>query len=397
MNTPRGRCIQITDFSMTLLNESGIERYVLERAHPEIQIGDIVEDLKVLTQQISPKAKLTDRILNPRRLKAMRVRSQVEQLIREYFFKQDFHEVRTPLLVKSPGMEAHIDPFQLSKGCFLPSSPEFAMKKLLVGGLEKIFQICHAFRDEPFSKHHRPEFMMLEFYRAFSNDQAIQDDIEKLIESIAMGIHQKTKIEYQKTQIDLTTPWPRLQVNDLFKTHLDIDLAVETTREKLRKRAEQAGVRTEKTDTWDEIYFRLWIERIEPKLPLDRAVFVTHYPASQAALSNLEVDDQGVAWAKRFEAYIGGIELCNGFDELTDSLVQRERFENEIAVRRLSGGVLSPLDEEFLAALEEGMPPSGGVALGVDRLVMLMSDEEDIEYCFWLNAYTGEEIESRQP
>ena len=389
MNTPRGRCIQITDSSITLINESGIQKHSIPSSRPEIHVGDIVKDLKVITKQVSPNAKLTDRILHPRRMKAMRVRRQVELATRDYFFNENFHEVCTPLLVRSPGMEAHIDPFQLSKGSFLPSSPEFAMKKLLVGGLEKIFQICHAFRDEPFSKHHRPEFTMLEFYRAYSNDEAIQHDIEKLVESIAIGIHRKSTIEYQKKQIDLTTPWPRLKVNELFKSHLNIDLAIETTSEKLRNRADQAGVRTDKTDTWDEIYFRLWIERIEPKLPSDRAVFVTHYPASQAALSNLEVDDQGAVWAKRFEAYIGGIELCNGYDELTDSRVQRERFENEIAVRKASGGVVSPLDEEFLAALDEGMPPSGGVALGLDRLVMLMSDEDDIEYCFWLNPYPG--------
>ena len=319
----------------------------------------------------------------------MKIRSEVETRTRDFFMKQGFHEVRTPLLVKSPGMEAHIDPFKLTTGSFLPSSPEFAMKKLLVGGLERIFQICSAFRNEPFSAHHRPEFTILEFYRAYSNDEIIRQDFEKLVESLAIQINGAPEIKYQNKKINVSAPWPRLRIHDLFTEHLEVDLRKENTLEKLRLRATQIGVRLDSSDTWDEIYFRLWIERIEKKLPADRAVFVTHYPASQAALANLEADSLGGTWAKRFEAYIGGIELCNGFDELTDAREQQSRFEIEMDSRKKSigesGQHLSPLDEEFIMALEEGMPPSGGVAVGLDRLVMLFADETDIEYCIWLN------------
>ncbi len=339
---------------------------------------------------LSENSFLRSRILHPRRLKAMKMRSLIETGVREYFLNLDFLEVRTPLLVKSPGMEAHIDPFELSNGSFLPSSPELSMKKLLVGGLERIFQLGPAFRDEVFSKHHRPEFTMLEFYRANSSYLAIQNDFEKLVEFLALKIRGKALLDFEGKEIDVSTPWPRFRINDLFIKHLGIDLSQEKTRDQLFTRAKQIGLYVDDTDSWDEIYFRIWLEHIEKSLPSERAILITHYPASQAALANIEICEDG-PWAKRFEAYIGGIELCNGFDELTDAAEQRTRFNQELALRRQLVGTgkapISPIDEEFLLALEEGMPPSGGVAVGIDRLIMLFADEPDIEYCFWLNPF----------
>ena len=371
----RGRCIQITASHLTIMSEGRISKHSFAPSAQSlsVKVGDLVkledQQLSILTKQTSQKSKLTERILHPRRLKTMRMRNLIEYATRDFFINREFTEVRTPLLVRSSGMEAHIDPFQLKSGVFLPSSPEFAMKKLLVGGLEKIFQICPAFRDEPISAHHRPEFTMLEFYRAYSNDLAIQEDVEQLVEFLAKKINDSAQIFYQGININVATPWPRLKVNELFKQHLDIDLNTENSLEKLRARAQKLGTHTDKSDSWDEIYFRLWIERVEPKLPNDRAAFVTHYPRSQAALANLEHTSQGT-WAKRFEAYIGGLELCNGFDELTDAKEQRLRFEHEIELRKTiaakSGASISPIDEEFLAALEEGLPPSGGVAVGLE-------------------------------
>ncbi len=396
MKAKSGRCINITSSFVTILSVSGISKhsFLPSTESLSVKIGDLVEikdqQVKLLTKQLSAKMKLSERILHPRRRKAMKVRSLVENAVREFFTKGDFIEVRTPLLVKSPGMEAHIDPFQLSTGAFLPSSPEFAMKKLLVGGLEKIFQICSAFRNEPFSASHRPEFTMLEFYRAYSTDQAIQRDFEQLVEFLALKINGNTFIHYQGQKIDVSLPWPRLRIDELFQQHLNVDLKVENTPEKLKLRAQQLNLHTAADDTWDDVYFRLWLDQIENKLPQDRAAFVTHYPASQAALANLEQNTRGT-WAKRFEAYLGGLELCNGFDELTNATEQRKRFAAELDLRRQlvkdTSLPISPIDEEFLAALEEGMPPSGGVAVGLDRLIMLFADEDDIEYCFWLNPY----------
>lgn len=381
-----GRCIQISADQITLINESGVARYPKPKTELKFKVGDILElsehGIQILTAQQCANISLNfqERILHPRRLKAMRVRAQVEAFIRDFFRNKNFHEVRTPLMGHSAGMEAHIDPFQLKTGQYLASSPEFAMKKLLVGGLEKIFQICPAFRDEPFSKHHRPEFTMLEFYRAYSDYEAIMQDFENLVEKMVFQMNGSAFIEFEAQKISVQSPWPRLKVNDLFREFLQIDLAVESTVEKLAIRAKNLNVKCD-NDSWDEIYFRLWLEFIEPRLPKDRAVFVTHYPASQAALANLTHD----GWAKRFEAYMGGLELCNGFDELTDAVEQRRRFEEEIRLRKNLYNKENRLDESFLLALNEGMPPSGGVAVGLDRLVMLMADEPDIEFCFWLN------------
>ena len=390
-----GRCIQLTPTEITLINESGISQHPrspnitpttpLTSAAP-LKIGDIVEiseaGIHILTSQQSQKTALSfqERILHPRRLKAMRTRAQVETSTRAFFNQRAFHEVRTPLLVRSPGMEAHIDPFQLCTHQYLPSSPEFAMKKLLVGGLEKIFQVCPAFRNEPFSKQHRPEFTLLEFYRAYSNYEVIMQDFENLVEQLALQLFTKASIVYQGQNISLKTPWPRLKINDLFQQHLQIDLLQENTADKLAARAQALGIQTH-GDSWDETYFRLWLDFVEPRLAKDQAVFVTHFPASQAALARLE----GQHWAKRFEAYIGGLELCNGFDELTDAKEQRRRFTEELQLRKKLYGEENPIDENFLLALEEGMPPAGGVAVGLDRLIMLLADEPDIEYCFWLN------------
>ena len=145
-------------------------------------------------------------------------------------------------------------------------------------------------------------------------------------------------------------------------------------------------------DTWDDLYFRIWLNRIEPGLPADQAVFVFRYPPSQAALSVVDADPDGTPWARRFEAYAGGLELCNAFEELTDPVEQRRRFVADMAARASAYGPsfpANPLDEGFLHALEEGMPPSAGIALGVDRMVMLFADEPDLDYTLWLPSYTG--------
>jgi lysyl-tRNA synthetase class 2 len=144
-------------------------------------------------------------------------------------------------------------------------------------------------------------------------------------------------------------------------------------------------------DTWDDLYFRIWLNLIEPRLPKDQAVFVTRYPASQAALAKTDQDVDGSWWAKRFEVYAGGIELGNAFEELTDPKEQRRRFLHDMDLREKIYGAdfpKTPLDEEFLEALEEGLPPSGGIAMGVDRMIMLFADESDIDYTLWLKSYS---------
>jgi len=339
--------------------------------------------------------KLRETVLDSKRLKANGIRIHVERLIRDFFSTNGFLETRTPLLVPCPGMEPHIRPLKVEswakneqKTYFLPTSPEFAMKRLLVGGLERIFQICPAFRDEPKSVTHLPEFTILEWYRANCTYEAIMDDTEALFAFIATELCGKPEIEYQGRKISMKLPWPRLRVKDLFINHAGIDLEKTTTVDSLRTECENLGLKTHPDDTWDDIYFRIWLNNIESKLPENQAVIVHSYPKSQAALSVVEKLKNGSEWARRFEFYIGGLELGNAFQELTDPIEQRTRFVKDMSLRENTYGETfpkTPLDEGFLTALEEGLPPSSGIAVGVDRMVMLFSDEPDIEKTVWLS------------
>lgn len=369
-------------------------------------IGDIVElhgrQIRVLTPQrvaassparSAPRTKNMTRTLDPRRLKGTAMRERVEREIHAYFHSQAFTHTRTPLLVPCPGMETHIRVFKTVTGEYLPTSPEFAMKRLLVGGLERIYQICPAFRLEPHSRTHSPEFTMLEWYRAYSPYESIMDDVESMIERLAHEILGKPSIAYQGRSIDVTRPWPRLSISDLFLEHAQVDLRSNPDRETMAAHCKRLGITVQPSDLWDDLYFRIWLNVVEDRLPQDRACIVYGYPPSQAALSVIETLPSGYRQARRFEVYAGGLELGNAFEELTDPKEQRERFIKDMATRAEQYGESfppSPIDEGFIEALEEGMPPSAGIAMGVDRLIMLLADETDIDYTFWIPAFSAE-------
>jgi lysyl-tRNA synthetase class 2 len=219
---------------------------------------------------------------------------------------------------------------------------------------------------------------MLEWYRAWAGIEEILVDTEELVAELAGDVSAETRIG----RIDVTPPWPRLRVRDLFAEHAGVDLG----RDDLRAACARHGIATAGDDGWDELMLRLWLAVVEPRLPADRAVFVVRYPASQAALAVIDEDPDGTRWARRAEAYAGGVELANAFEELTDPEEQRRRFEADMALRaRVHGEAIPvvPMPEEFLAALEDGMPPSGGIALGVDRLAMLLAGEDDLGWTRW--------------
>ena len=386
--------------SQRILLQTATERREAEvRSGDAFESGDIVEidpqgKLRLLTPNRAKSRThgLLDRTLDPRRLRAIGFREKVETSIREFFRAKDFREVRTPLLVPCPGMETHIRPFEISRHerppAFLPTSPEFAMKKLLVGGLERIYQICPAFRDEPESTTHRPEFTLLEWYRAYAGYEEIMGDTEALFEFVAQRLFGKSSLRFQNREISVAPPWPRLRIRDLFLEKTGVDLVKSSDRESLAHECKRLGLRPDENDSWDDLYFRIWLNRVEPELPRDRAVFVTRYPSSQSALAVKDRDSDGSIWAKRFEVYAGGLELANAFEELTDPVEQRSRFSEDMDLRERTYGPgfpRTPIDEGFLQALEEGLPPSGGIAMGVDRMVMLFADEPDIDFTFWLN------------
>lgn len=393
-----GRCILLEDNGLTLFNEKGQRKFTIDIKKADIAVGDIVRikdgEVSLVTRNMtdSKTMSLSQRILSPRRIRAVQIRSKVEQGIRSYFQKRNFHEVKTPLLVKSPGIEPHIRPYQLTTGEFIPTSPEFAMKKLLAGGLENIFQICPAFRYEPKTKHHSPEFTILEWYQAHTTYIELMNEFESLVESLAIELFGSPLIHFCDSRISVKTPWPRLKVRDLFLEYCQVDLVANTKVSQLAHEARRLNIEVSESDSWNDIYFRIWLELIEPRLPKEKAVFVFRYPASQAALSIVDKDQDGSLWARRFEPYIGGLELGNAYEELTDSEEQMKRFNSDLKlIEKLHGESFpkSPVDDEFILALKEGMPPSSGIAVGVDRLVMLFANEPDIDFTMWLPSYVA--------
>lgn len=264
------------------------------------------------------------------------------------------------------------------------------MKRLLSGGLEKIFQMAPAFRDEPGSPHHLSQFTMLEWYRAFCTDQELMVDTETLIEHLALEVHGAPQFRFGDQELHVARPWPRYTVQELFEAHAGLDLKKLHRAEDFLphlKRLQIPLPSSEDSPSWDTLYYLIWLNAIEPKLPRDRAFFIHRYPASQAALSVIDTDPDGSRWARRFEAYLGQTELANAFEELTDPVEQRARFEADMKLRTLTYGrkfPASPIDEEFLLALEEGLPPSAGIALGLERLVQILADEPEIGFCHFL-------------
>lgn len=402
----RGRCVGVGDGTLTIQDEGGTH-HLAAPPDARVRVGDLVEvaggRVRVLTPNRTPSGAfdLTRRILDPRRLRAIDARERAEAAIRAFLAAHGFRETRTPVLVPNPGMDPHVRPFRVvphaatypaDSVAFLPTSPEFAMKRLLAGGLTRIFQLGPAFRSEPASRTHRTEFTMLELYRAHADDEGLRRDVEALVAHVATALHGEPAATFQGRRISFAPPWPRLTIRELFREHAGVDLGMATDSTALRTACAALGLATRDDDSWDDLFFRLWLERIEPALPADRAVFVCRYPASQAALAVLDADPDGSRWAKRFEVFAGGVELGNAFEELTDPDEQRQRFVADMAERaRVHGDEILPNepDEGFLAALAEGIPPCAGIAIGVDRLVMLLADEPDIDYTFWLPAAGG--------
>jgi lysyl-tRNA synthetase class 2 len=329
-----------------------------------------------------------------RQITLMEKRSDLERSIREFFWNLGYREVRTPMIVHSPGMEPHIRPFEIQgpKGTpprFLPTSPEFGMKKLLAKGMPRIFQICSSFRNEPRSPEHHPEFTMLEFYETNLSLEGLQDRVETLFCNLALRTHQSLRFESAGRTLSLEGPWRRFRVVDLFLHHLGVNLRELTEARTLAELCRRHGLAAEDHEPWDDLYFKLWLNLIEPKLPEHEAFFVTHYPLSQSSLCNPVLDETGFAWANRFEVYVGRTELGNAFDELRDPAKQRLNFEKDQKIRRGTYGSdwpESPIDEELLSAIER-MPPTSGIAIGLDRLFMILFGARTIDEVLYLPSH----------
>jgi lysyl-tRNA synthetase class 2 len=288
----------------------------------------------------------------------IRQRAELESLVRAWFVSEGFVEVKTPTRLAAPGLDSGVDALG-AEGGYLVTSPELHMKRLLVGGVPRSFQLATCFRRDESGPLHRAEFTMLEWYRAFADLAQLLDDTESLVVHLAehLGLRELT---VRGRRVALTRPFLRISVDEAFQ----------------RYAGERDVYRLAERDPTK--YFELMVGAIEPALAqCERPVFLTRYPASQAALARLCPDEPRAA--ERSELYVGGVELCNGYGELSDPVEQRRRFTAELEERRASGRTEYPLDEAFLTALEEGMPPSAGNALGFDRLVMLLLGQSEIE------------------
>lgn len=318
------------------------------------------------------------------RLPFLRRRTLVMAAVRAFFVARGYTEVETPYAVPAPGEEVHLATFRTERVAptgerhplWLHTSPEFAMKRLLVGGAGNIFQMARVWRNNEGSDLHAPEFTMLEWYRPGATMADLMDETEALLRAVLPPVVTCRGIT---TALDIAAE--RLTMADAFARYVGADVL--GTEGDVAALASQAGTRPRNGEGWEDLFFRLLLERVEPAIGRDRPTFLTHWPAAQAALARRDPADARVA--ERFELFVCGIELANAFIELTDPAEQRARFLADRARRhQLYGGDDWDLDEDFLAALEHGMPPSGGIALGLDRLAMLASGAARIDQVLWL-------------
>ena len=321
---------------------------------------------------------------HPRRFAERRAilaaRARIASAVRAHFAREDFVEVETPALQVSPGLEPHLFAFETrlrapdgsgERALYLHTSPEFAMKKLLVAGVPRLFQLAHAFRNRERSSTHHPEFTMLEWYRAGSDYTALMDDCEALLRAalIAGG---RERLVFRGAECDPRQPFERISVADAFAKHAGRDVF---------------ALEPAPGDTYEDAFFRVFLNEIEPKLGSGRPTLVYDWPIALGALARAKPGEPRLA--ERVELYVAGLELANGFSELTDAAEQRRRFERDVAEKARLYGERYPIDADFLAALEHGLPASAGMALGFDRLVMCATGATRIEDVLWAPVDEG--------
>jgi lysyl-tRNA synthetase class 2 len=312
----------------------------------------------------------------------MRLRYQFEliQLIRNFFTQQGFLDVMTPPAVENPGMEVHIHPFQLHSVIknklvpqYLHTSPEFCLKQLLASPEEKIenvFSLSYCFRDEPNSPIHRNQFIMLEWYRKHARYEKIMSDVEELIQSCL-----KSNLPIRKEMINQRVVKKTMQ--QLFSEILNIDILNYLDVPSIKKLLENyldVPVPVSECE-WDDYFFLLYLNKIEPEIAKIPLLLIYEFPAPLSALSTLKSSDLRVC--ERFEVYINGVELCNCFNELTDPVEQKKRFEEQSFLKNKLYHYQLPIPSNFYQALEKGLPPSAGIALGVERLLYSLCEIEN--------------------
>jgi lysyl-tRNA synthetase class 2 len=337
-----------------------------------------------------------DRAFHADRRPLLIARGRIRDAVRRYFAAEGFIEVECAALQASPGNEAHLHAFSTTrigtdgarKTLYLHTSPEFACKKLLAAGENRIFALAPVYRNRERGDLNASEFTMLEWYRAEEPYDSVIADTLRLVR-LAADVVANMVFRFRGRQCDVSQDAQRISVADAFRLHAGIDLLATldgnggADRSALARAAEAASIKIASDDSWSDIFSRVLTERIEPRLGLSAPTILDRYPRVEAALARAAPDDSRVA--ERFELYVCGVELANGFGELTDAAEQRRRFEAEMDEKERIHGERYPIDEDFLAALGQ-MPEASGVALGFDRLVMLATGAQRIASVMWTPA-----------
>ncbi|CAI3932882.1 MULTISPECIES: EF-P lysine aminoacylase EpmA [Commensalibacter] len=318
------------------------------------------------------------------RLPLLKRRQLMIKAIRSFFDAKDYLEVETSYLVQAPGEEVHLNPFHTiyetpygeKRILFLHTSPEFAMKRIMAELHQPVYQLARVWRNKEGGPNHSPEFTMLEWYHPYCSLTELMNETEQLCKNLL-----PCEINYQNQKIRFDIPFEKLTIQEAFQKFVGVDILSLLDDE--RRLADAVGYNLRDHETWEDLFFRLLLDKIEPNIGRDRPTFLTHWPVQQAALAKIDPHDHRVAL--RFELYAGGLELANAFEELTDPIEQRKRFITDRSKR----AVLYPeapqweMDEAFLQGLSK-MPPCSGIAMGVDRLVMLATGAKNIRDILWI-------------
>lgn len=327
------------------------------------------------------------------------IRALILKEIRMFFARENFLEVDTPLLVRTPGLEPYLNPLEVQfltnkqtlAPAYLITSPEFALKKLLAAGFERIFQLNKCWRGgEPYGGTHNPEFTMVEWYRANTDYHALMNDCENLVRALhsavcnTNGVAYNGWLSYQGMAINLSAPWKKLSVKEAWDKYAKLNLDELLTTERMAEVARTKGFTIAHDDEFDDLFFKIFLTCVEPNFPKNTPLILYDYPIQLAALARAKKDDP--RYAERFEFYIGGMEMGNGYSELVDADIQLKRFEADRKKRRQLGKKVYTIDTDFLDALRSGIPSSAGYSIGVDRLVMLFTDAASIDDVIYFPA-----------
>jgi elongation factor P--(R)-beta-lysine ligase len=368
-----GRAIAHAPGSFTLQDDTGCAQVASDATPPLgaiVQVHGLWRSGRVEEAVVSVENRGSDRFtradsdfsyLSGKRLANLHKRQTISRAARAFFEQDGFLEIETPSIVPCPGLDVHLDAIEvLGMGGpprWLHTSPEFQMKRALATTLPGIYQLGKAFRRGERGRLHEPEFTMLEWYRTFEGADRMMRDTENLVVHVAQALTGGTSLPGITRPVDVAAPWERISVADAVQRY--------------------AGLALDTIVNDEERFYRVLVEKIEPELGRGKPTFLTDYPARYASLARISPRDPSVA--ERFEAYIDGVELCNGFSELIDPVEQRKRLEQDQETREKLGWTVYPIDARFMATLEDGLPPCGGNALGFDRLVMALIGASHIE------------------